>query len=304
MAGHDAAIKKALSSQADIKSHAEHCSAAPQLLATIGAAVGQQIRVTRNSDEYGLYTVSELRSADPNDVIRMGLTGRQRLATSAEFDGVIDPEVARSTLSEEDAEAAGEFIERLDDNGRHRGLIAIAPHGGAIERHTDEQAERVASRLSARSVSSWRCKGWKSGGGAFDRWHITSADINEASFPLLGWVVARGFTYAVAFHGFDESRILIGGTAPPTLKEEIRAKIVRATAGSDIAVDIARPDDRFGGDDPRNIVNRLTAGGMNGIQIEQSVAARSCHWAAIADAVALVYGRKLRRSRAAVGPLV
>jgi hypothetical protein len=29
------------------------------------------------------------------------------------------------------------------------GLIAIAPHGGDIERHTDQQAERARSRLGA-----------------------------------------------------------------------------------------------------------------------------------------------------------
>lgn len=295
MARHDVSIRKALTSQDDIKRRPEHCCASPGVLATLGAGVGQQVRVMRNADEYGLYTVSEVRSVDPDEVIRVGLGGRQRLGTSDEFDAVVDTQVPHPTMSEDLARAAGELIECLDDNGRQRGLIAIAPHGGDIERHTDQQAERVASRLAARTVSSWRCKGWKGDGGAFDRWHITSADINEASFPLLGSVIARGFTYAVAFHGFDESRILIGGTAPPILKEEIRAKIVRATAGSDIAVDIARPDDRFGGDDPRNVVNRLTAGGMNGVQIEQSLAARSCHWAAIADAVALVYGRKLRR---------
>jgi phage replication-related protein YjqB (UPF0714/DUF867 family) len=266
------------------------------LLATIGGAVGQHVRVTRNSAEYGLYTVSELRSEDSNDVVRMGLTGRQRLGTSDEFDGVLDTQVARSTLSESEAEAAGELIERLDDDGRHRGLIAIAPHGGDIEQYTDQQAERVAKRLSSTSVSSWRCKGWKPGGGAFDRWHITSTDICEASFPLLDSVSSRGFSHAVAFHGFEESRILIGGAAPPALKEEIREAIVRATAGSRIDVDIAQPDDGFGGDDLRNIVNRLTAGGKNGIQIEQSLAARRDFWEAIADAVAGVYRRKLRRA--------
>jgi hypothetical protein len=30
----------------------------------------------------------------------------------------------------------------------------IAPHRGDIERHTDEQAEQVASRLVAKAVSS------------------------------------------------------------------------------------------------------------------------------------------------------
>jgi hypothetical protein len=60
---------------------------------------------------------------------------------------------------------------------------------------------------------------------AFDRWHITSTDIHEASFPLLNSVISRGFTYAVAFHGFDDPEIpfdiLIGGAAPYSLKQEI-----------------------------------------------------------------------------------
>ena len=28
----------------------------------------------------------------------------------------------------------------------------------------------------------------------------------EASFPLLNSVISRGFTYAVAFHGFDDPK--------------------------------------------------------------------------------------------------
>jgi hypothetical protein len=43
----------------------------------------------------------------------------------------------------------------------------------------------------------------------------------------------------------------------------------------------------------KNIVNRLTVGGANGIQIEQSPRARSNHWQGIADAVADVYTAKL-----------
>ncbi|MDQ3677750.1 MAG: poly-gamma-glutamate hydrolase family protein [Actinomycetota bacterium] len=223
----------------------------------------------------------------------MGLAGRRRLGTEDEFDGVLDSQVAHPTLSEEDAEDSSEFIERVEDNGRHSGLIAIAPHGGDIEPHTDEQAEHIASRLADQGASSWRCRGWKQGGGAFDRWHITSTDINEASFPGLNSVICRGFAYAVAFHGFDEPEILIGGTAHPSLKEEIRAAIECATAGSGIEVRIAAPDERFGGDDPRNVVNRLTADCAAGIQIEQSLDARERHCLAIADAVADVYALKL-----------
>jgi phage replication-related protein YjqB (UPF0714/DUF867 family) len=290
MAIHDVSIKRALSSQTDLINHREHCSVDPQTLAVIGCTVGYQVRIKRNSNQRGLYTVSEVGQNNPANVVRMGLGGRQRLGTSAEFDGMVDSQVPNPTLTEDDAEAASEFIERLEDNGRQDGLIAIAPHGGDIERHTDQQAERVASRLA---VSSWRCKGWNQSGGAFDSWHITSTDIHEASFPRLNSVISRGFTHAVAFHGFNNPEILIGGTAPATLKQEIKTAIEAAIAGSGINVRIAQPDEGFGGDDPRNIVNRLTKGGRNGVQIEQSLQARSNHWLAIADAVADVYHPKL-----------
>jgi phage replication-related protein YjqB (UPF0714/DUF867 family) len=290
MAIHNVSIKKALSSQTDLITRREHCSLDPNTLAMIGRAVGYQVRIERNNDEHGLYTVSEVGQDNPANVVRMGLGGRQRLGTSTEFDGVVDSQVPDPTLGEDDAEAASEFIERLEDNGWQDGLIAIAPHGGNIEPHTDQQAEHVASRLA---VSSWRCKGWKHGGGAFDRWHITSTDIHEASFPLLNSVISRGFTHAVAFHGFNNPEILIGGIAPASLKQEIKTAIESATAGSGITVRIAQPDEGFGGDHQRNIVNRLTAGGANGIQVEQSLQARSSHWLAIADAVADVYGPKL-----------
>jgi phage replication-related protein YjqB (UPF0714/DUF867 family) len=100
--------------------------------------------------------------------------------------------------------------------------------------------------------------------------------------------MSRGFTHAVAFHGFEPSEVLIGGTAPPSLKEDLRDAI-DAAIGSGIRVRVATPDDHYGGDSPRNIVNRITAGGMGGVQIEQSLKARDDHWCAIADAVADVY---------------
>jgi hypothetical protein len=165
MATFDAAIKKALSSQEDLKKRREHCSVDPQRLATIGSAAGHQVRIKRNSNQYGLYTVSEVRQENPDTIVRMGQGGRQRLGTSAEFDGVVDARVPHPTLTEAEAKARGEFIERLKDNGRQRQLIAIAPHGGEIERHTDQQAERVASRLAAQAVSSWRCKAGRATAG-------------------------------------------------------------------------------------------------------------------------------------------
>jgi phage replication-related protein YjqB (UPF0714/DUF867 family) len=294
MATYDASVKKALTaSQQDLIGHKEHCSADPSRLAAVGRALGHQVRIKRNNGQYALYTVSEVRAEAPDTVVRMGETGRKRLDITNEFNATLDSQVPHPSFSDAEAEANSEFVERLEDDGTHTGLIVIAPHGGDIERFTDQQAERVASRLKARSVSSWRCKGWKRGGGASDRWHITATDIHEASFPRLNSVIFRGFTHAVAFHGADAPEILIGGAAPAPLKEEIRTAINAAIAGSGITVRIASPDEGVGGDSPRNIVNRLTANGANGIQIEQSLDARTNHWQGIADAVAKVYDAKV-----------
>jgi phage replication-related protein YjqB (UPF0714/DUF867 family) len=297
MATYDAAIRKALPDQRDLQDRREHCSVDAARLARIGRAVGHQVRVRLSSDVFGLYTVSEVHPEDPDTTVRMGRRGRERLGTRDEFDGVVDSVGPHPNLTIDQARACSELVERLRDNGRQRELIVIAPHGGDIERHTDEQAEQVAARLAAKAVSSWRCKGWKDGGGAFLRWHITSTDISAASFPRLDLVISRGFTHAVAFHGFEDSEVdtdvLVGGCAPDELKLEIAAEIDRALAGSGLRVRIAGPEDNFGGDDERNVVNRLAAAGGSGIQIEQSPAARSRRWEKIADAVAAVYETKV-----------
>jgi hypothetical protein len=171
----DAAITRALPSQEDLIDHAEHCSADPDLLAGIGRAHCQQVRVYREPGAFGLYTASEVRPETPDAIVRRGRRGRVRLGTEAEFAGRLDSRVPRSRLSERRAKAEGELIERLDDDGRQTRLVAIAPHGGA-----------------------------------FDRWHITSTDLNEACFPRLAGVMSRGFTHAVAFHGFEPPEVLGG----------------------------------------------------------------------------------------------
>jgi co-chaperonin GroES (HSP10)/phage replication-related protein YjqB (UPF0714/DUF867 family) len=293
MATYDASVKKAQSSQRDLKRHKEHCSADPKKLATIGRALGHQVRIKRNDTEYGLYTVSRASQESPDNIVRMGETGRKRLGASDEFAAILDSQVAHPAYDDAAAKAKSEFVERLEDNGT--GLVAIAPHGGDIEPHTDQQAEHVASRLVAKAASLWLCKGWwNRQGDPFDHWHITSTEIHEASFPRLNSIISRGFTYAVAFHGFHKPEILIGGgCAVDSLKQEIKTEIEHRIAGSGICVRIASPNERYGGDSTQNIVNRLTADRESGIQIEQSPQARSSHWQCIADAVADVYDRKL-----------
>jgi len=295
MSTYDASIKKAFLSQADLINTREHCSADPGKLVSIDCAVGCQVRVVRDSTQCALYTVKEIRQESPDNVVRIGQSGRRRLGAIDEFDAIVDSQVPHPAYDDAEAEANSEFVERLTDDGTNRVLVACAPHGGAIEVHTDEQAERVAMVLAAEGVSLWCCKGWHAGGAAFDRWHITSTDISPASFQLLNSIRERGFTYAVSFHGFDEQRILIGGAAPFSLKQAIQEALQASVADSGIPVDIATGGD-YNGDRPSNFVNWLTAGGAGGIQIEQSLAARSQYGEPIADAVAGIYQRLINNN--------
>jgi phage replication-related protein YjqB (UPF0714/DUF867 family) len=301
MTSYNGRVKKSFKDeQPTLQMKPEHCSADPDKLAIIGRDIGHQIRVKRNENEYALYTVSETRQETPDTVIRMAKGARARLTSADEsevpdeFDAIVESQVP-STFTDEEAKGIGEFVERLNDNIAHTGLVVIAPHGGAIEPHTDEQAEHVQQQLAAKGVSCWRCKGFKREGAeegrAFKMWHITSPDIREESFPLLNTIINRHFIYAVAFHGFQEERILIGGGGEAALKCDIKTAIQQAIDGSGIKVDIATKADNFNGDNPLNIVNRLAHG--NGIQIEQSKAARDNYGQQIADAVASVYKDKI-----------
>src|SRR5215475_3931361 len=110
----------------------------------VGSESGHQVRIKRNEYEYGMYMISKVSQDRPDNIIRMGSTGRERLGTSDEFVGSLDSQVPHPTFDDADAETNNEFVERLEDNGMHIGLVVIAPHGGDIEPHTNQQAERVA----------------------------------------------------------------------------------------------------------------------------------------------------------------
>ena len=76
------------------------------------------------------------------------------------------------------------------------------------------------------------------------------------------------------------------------MKLEIKAAIEAAVPS--LAVHVTQPDEKYGGDSKRNIVNRLAAGGA-AIQIEQKPHVRTAHGRAVADAVVGVYRSKLGR---------
>jgi phage replication-related protein YjqB (UPF0714/DUF867 family) len=258
-----------------------------------GVVVSDQIRIKRSDDVYALYTVTALHEELKTPThVRMGAPARKKLETFDALLGVelfVGGDILRSDLDDDHAAAESEFVERLDDDGFHTGLIALAPHGGGIEWWTDLQAEYVATKLESKGVSSWRCKGWYQNGNAHKRWHIDASRISRNSFPLLDSIGDRGFTYSVCFHGLSDGGILIGGLAPEQLKLDIRDAIIKAIDDVTIDVIITGINDPHNGDDPSNLVNWLTANGAGGIQIEQSAAVRSNYWQHVADAVASVF---------------
>lgn len=264
----------------------QNCSI-PQGLA--GIHIGDQVRVIRNASEYALYNVVKKRIADNRDRVRMGIDGRLRLGTSDEFLATLRiPVVAPPQMTDAQAQAASEFVERLVDDGENQDLVVIAPHGGVIEFNTDRQAELVTAALDC---SSWICKGWKQGGGGYSRWHITATKISPRSFPGLGLIANRGFAHAIAFHGMSNGGVLIGGAAPIQIKMMVREAILDAIDDPSIAVNIARANDQNSGHSAKNVVNWLTESGMHGLQLEQSPKVRQNHWQAVANAVIDVYAQ-------------
>jgi hypothetical protein len=122
------------------------------------------------------------------------------------------------------------------------------------------------------------CKGFSNphAKDAHERWHITATEISERSFPKLESIFGPKFEYSIAFHGWLQDSICVGGSAESKdagLIGEIKHAIKDAliAKGSNIVVDDTDCPGQFNGDDPCNIVNRL---GVKGIQIEQCRNAR------------------------------
>ena len=280
-------VKHAFDKQA-ILDKQEHLSIDAALHPSL--SLGDQCRIILSDDDFALYTVGEVRNEVLNKRVRMGPEARERLGiNSIAASAVLDTRVVAANLSDEEAKAQGEFVERLVDDGVSDGFVVIAPHGGSIEPGTDQQAELVQAMLAAKGASSWICKGYKPGGGAYTRWHITSTDLSPNSFPGLDQIADRGFTYAVTFHGQKANFVLVGGGAPKELRELIRDAIADAIEGSGIDVEVAEPGDSNAGFSAENIVNWMTADGLGGVQIEQCMEARKEYGLDIAAAVAGVF---------------
>lgn len=269
---------------------AERCRVSKNLLEERGVTIGEQIRVgsddSRTKHESGLYTV--IGTVSSAGRIEMGKEGLDRLGLKNNSSGFMRTNVPHPEYeTREKADQHDEYVEILVDDGEQSDLVACAAHGGWIEYRTDDQAAYVANALD---VTEWSCVGYNDGGGAYDRWHVTSTDIDRRSFPELDQIGDRGFTHAVSFHGFSEPGIAIGGNACRSLKTKFRDEIDETTEGKyDVYL---ATDGPYAGDSSENFVNWLVDD-SNGVQIEQSWDARTDDWDTIAAAVVEVYSDTL-----------
>ena len=150
--------------------------------------------------------------------------------------------------------------------------------GEKSNRTPTNSAEHVFAELNAASfpASFWLCKGdGDRDKGAFERWHITSEDIQPACFPLLQPLASRTFCYGVAFHGFDreedEADIYVGGGASLPLKRAVEKALKDLNLPIEVKISTCNDKPKFQGFSPENIINRLAT---RGIQLEQSRPAR------------------------------
>lgn len=166
----------------------ERCIAHHNQINTIGRNTCQQVLIKRDASDgvtFALYTIIDVHDEEP-DVVFVGykdtefthhdLQARLGLPSTDLFTGKVNSQVTDDS----------EFTEHLIDNGRER--------------------------LSSKCVSLWGCKGFKQGGGAFNRWYITSRNISEGLFSKLKTVIGRRFEYEVALHDWSANFICIGGS--------------------------------------------------------------------------------------------
>lgn len=267
---------------------------ADNLAASIGLSsgtelVGHIVRITvkDNTDKYALYDINSLYEdgSDNNDG-RMRAIARDKLNEDGSFDAYIN--VGQMAYTDKTVEWLSDNMEfgefKAETNDEHDDAVICGPHGGYIESQTDKQVEWCYNKLIGyhdKDATRWHCWGRRTGVGAFDAWHVTSTRINPANFTLLKSIKDRAFGIGVAFHGFSEDDISIGGLASTSVKNSIKAAI-EAVVGTAYDVNIVTTGP-YAGVSEDNFINWLT--NNNGIQIEQPLDARDTYGQGIAEAV-------------------
>ncbi len=256
-----------------------------------GLAEGEQVRLYRHDQaDFALYTVF-FKTESPPAITRIRLTqaGRSRIGygTPSGERLVIRRQTVAERLTQAQAMAGDEMIEFVETTADRLGgplnLLVLTPHGGAIEINTDKIGRRIVNSQQLRpSAILWGCQGYRAGGGAFARWHITSTALSTPSFPQLEKLIGeqREFRQAISIHGHSGPDILIGGAGKNATKAAIYKQILKQGLPANTRIVAAGMP--LSGTSPGNIVNRYST---DGIQIELPLVIRQSHWRAVSDAI-------------------
>ncbi len=291
-------VDKSLSTMENLIGKQERIYMDKKLGEAVGVSIGQQVRIYSkdSTDKYGNFTIYGWYDDESGgSTIWMDSTGLSKFDQTESFDGCFKKEAVLYDMSASNLESNDEFGCFLNEtNTSHSNIVVGSPHGGNIERYTDEQAVWFYDRIAdyhQKDVSAWYCMGWHSVVGAFDAWHITSTDISRKSYLKLDQIGDRAFKYSVSFHGFEGSEFFVGGAAPTALKEEVKAAIESVVNGNYV-VTVEEIGGTYAGTSVDNFVNWLTSDQSNGVQIEQPYTARGTYGKAIAEAVADLFAGK------------
>ncbi|EJN58422.1 poly-gamma-glutamate hydrolase family protein [Halogranum rubrum] len=300
----DVRVTSPTSEQAEIRDDYGLVSVSADVLSTLDAEVGEQVRIRRTDDEYAVYTVAEKRD-ESESTVRMNGTAKSRLALAdAEWVGQPDcrldcprpedttpladesfPVTVESVVPAPDLSVAAardesELVEKRVSGGTE--LLVLAPNGGDVEPRTAAQADRLRETFT--DATSWVTHGFRDEGGAFVRWHVPSYAISPASFPQLAAVAQRRYDRAVSFHGTCSEQIQIGGGASKAVRAGVRDCLNRRLPEDASSAVLA--DERYRADSEHVLVNQLTTDQSSGVWVGTPVEDREQHWKAISDAVA------------------
>ncbi len=279
---------------------AEDCSIHVNLAETLGRTPGEQIRLwpinhpergsaytiqTRHHTEYGAEdTRVGNETVEHGDEIVLAQSELDRIAGGESFVAQVTAVVPQQVSYTEAWKRDG-ICEIVWDTGQ-RQLLVCAPHAGDIEANTGRIAGAVRKRLGAKRASAWSIHGF--GRDAFDRWHITTNDMNPVSYPGLNDLSDRGFQAAVSLHIWTGDEVLVGGLAPRDQRITLANQI-------QTAIDDTRPvvvdhtEGKYMATTEDNVVNWITADQRSGIQVEFPPFVVNRYWGRLSKAIATVY---------------
>lgn len=246
--------------------------------------LGQQVRISagESGDDGFPDAIYTIVSTHEGAAVRLTQSGLDRIGASDSSTATVG---GQAVHPEYDTRRAGQYNDEyveyvVGEEDQETDVFAIAPHGGFIEYGTDFQAERVAEQ---RDDVGWICSGFNDGGGSFDRWHVPSTELDRGSFPLLEGLSDEPADWAVAFHGYADENIFIGGTASESDRQLVADAIDDRVDGTEVVLASADATD-YGGAAPSNILNEVAPIGQT-IQLEQPTDVRQTQWMAVADGV-------------------